>query len=154
MVRVVGEKGNTWVAVPPEDVRRDYDFVPAGIFTLENKAQTALKCIQFKQVTQGDPTVKQSALNRKIYESLEIGDNADEIMFNDSEMQDIMQSAKMIAMQMVQKMMAQQGEKAPGPGQGKGGGGTNSGTAVKGSTLGASQVPPPTPMGAGQPPQL
>lgn len=154
MVRVVGPEGNTWVAVPPEDVRRNYDFVPAGIFTLENKSQTALKCIQFKQVTQGDPTIKQSALNRKIYESLEIGDNPDEIMFNDAEMQDVMQSAKMIAAQMVQKILAQQGVKTPGPGQGKGGGGANSGSAMDGSTMGSAQVPPPTPPGAGQPPQM
>jgi hypothetical protein len=154
VVRIVGPQGNTWVAVSPEEVRRDYDFVPAGIFTLENKAQTALKCIQFKQVTKDDPTVKQSALNRKIYDALEIGDNPDEIMFNDSEMQDIMQSAKMIAVQMVNKIMSQQGMKTPGPGQGKGGGGANSSSAMAGSVLGSAQVPPPTPPGAGQPPQM
>lgn len=150
-VRIVGEEANQWIPVKPEDVRRDYDFIPAGIFTLENKAQQALKLIQFKQVTQGDPTIRQSVLNRKIYSALQIGDNPDELMFNDAQMQEIMNIAQMMALQMHDKMMQEQGIKSAGKG---GTSGKNSGQATKGSTLGASQVPPPTPPGAGQPPQL
>jgi hypothetical protein len=154
MVRIIGDQANEWVAVSPEDVRRDYDLIPAGIFTLENKAQQALKLIQFKQITKDDPTIRQTVLNQKIYSALEIGDNPNEIMFEDAQMREITKIAQMMAVQMIQKSMA--GNGMPGAPKKPGGGSAapNAGTATKGSVVGSAQVPPPTPPSAGQPPQL
>lgn len=137
LIRIIGDTANEYLTITPEDVRRNYDFVPAGIFSLENKQQQALKLIQFKQVTQGDPTIKQTELNRKIYSALEVGDNPDEIMYPDAQMQEIMNMAKMMAMKLVAQQTGQEEPKKPG--------GSNSGQFTKGSVVGSSQVPPPTP---------
>ncbi len=151
---ILGEQGMEWVKVPPEVVRRDFDLVPTGIFSMENKAQKAVKLMQFKQMTRDDPSVKQNTINRKIYSAMEIGDNPDEIMRSDGEMMEIMRMAQMLAAKMVAEQKAQMPE---GPKEGKTaktGAGSSTTQYQKGTSTGQGQMPPPTPIGAGNPASL
>lgn len=137
-VRIIGEDANEWIKISPSDVRRNYDFIPAGIFTMENKGQKVMKLLQFKQVTRDDPTVRQTVINKQLYYALELGDNPKELMRDDAEMQEIEQIAVMKAMQMMK-------EGAGGISKAIGGIGGNSGQFQQGSVAGSNQVPPPTP---------
>lgn len=92
-----------WLKVSPDAIRKNYDFVPSGIFSMENKTQKSLRLIQFKNITKDDTSIKQHVLNQKIYESMEIGDDPKEIMFDDSEQQMIIT----LAGQMAEKMLEQ-----------------------------------------------
>jgi hypothetical protein len=146
-VRIVGEYGQGWTKVSPEVVRRSYDLIPAGIFTMENKGQKSLRLIQFLNIMKGNPRLKETELLKKIYGALEIGDTPDEIIRTEQEMSEIQQLAEQIAIQEVARALgqAQPGESSPKtPGMG------GSQTMVGGEVAGTPGVPPVSP---GIPPQ-
>jgi hypothetical protein len=147
---ITRDTGTQWYRAKPEEIRKDYDFIPSGIFSMENKGQKGLRLIQFKQVTQGDPTIKQNELNKKIYSCLEIGDNPAELIRTDGEMQEIMMLAQQMAMKIVMEKIAA-GEPPPGGFKPKAGGGSQKGQFKEGVSTGQGQLPPPTPPNAGNP---
>ena len=160
VISILGEEGLKWIKVPPDAVRRDYDFVPCGIFSMENKSQKSLRLIQFKQVTQNDPAVSQVELDRKIYTALEIGDNPNEIIRTDGQMMEIQMIAQQIAMQKVEEMLQKAGlnpKQMTGQSASKGSnskvkpGGSASTQFKEGISTGQGQLPPPTPANAGNP---
>ncbi len=140
---VVGEKGREWQRVSPDTVKRDYNFIPTGIMSMENKSQKMLRLIQFKQVTQDDLSIKQNSLNRKIYAAAEIGDDPDEIMRPDAEMMEVMKMAQTMAMKMVVDIQAKEEAKIAG--------GDKKTEFKEGLGTGGGQMPPVTPVGAGNP---
>ena len=119
LFQIVGMEGSQSFRVNPSDVRKDYEFIPAGLFTMENRGQKALRLIQYKNITQNDPTIKQTALNEKIFKAMEIGDDPRELIREDAEVQEIANLAKMFAMQMLQQQAEAEPKKTPGMG-GKG----------------------------------
>jgi hypothetical protein len=146
-VRIVGDYGQGWVKVSPEVVRRSYDLIPAGIFTMENKGQKSLRLIQFLNIMKGNPRLKEAELLKKIYGALEIGDSPDEIIRTEKEMSEIEQLAGQMAIQMVGEALGQpqpgeKGVKTPGMG--------GSQNMVGGEVAGTPGVPPVSP---GIPPQ-
>jgi hypothetical protein len=148
---ILGQSGMEWIKVSPEAVRRDYDLVPTGIFSMENKGQKAVRLLQFKQATRDDPSVKQNTLNRKIYAALEIGDNPDEVMRSDAEMMEIMRMAQGLAGRMAAEQLSRAGIGGPEKPKGTG---SSSTQFQKGISTGQNQMPPPTPIGAGNPASL
>jgi len=149
-VRIVGEYGQGWTKVSPEVVRRNYDLIPAGVFTMENKGQKSLRLIQFLNIMKGNPRLKETELLKKIYGALEIGDTPDEIIRTEQEMSEIQQLAEQMALQMVSQALeqpipgqgGQKGVKTPGMG--------GSQNMVGGEIAGTPGVPPVSP---GIPPQ-
>jgi hypothetical protein len=127
LIGVLGQDGAMeWLKISPDAIRKNYDFVPSGIFSMENKSQKSLRLIQFKNITKDDPTIKQHVINKKIYEAMEIGDDSTEIMLKESEQEMLIKMAGMMAEKMVEQMqmrqqqmaMAKGGEKSPGLGGG------------------------------------
>jgi hypothetical protein len=149
-VRIVGEYGQGWTKVSPEVVRRNYDLIPAGVFTMENKGQKSLRLIQFLNIMKGNPRLKETELLKKIYGALEIGDTPDEIIRTEQEMSELQQLAEQMALQMVSQALeqpipgqgGQKGVKTPGMG--------GSQNMVGGEIAGTPGVPPVSP---GIPPQ-
>jgi len=149
-VRIVGEYGQGWTKVSPEVVRRNYDLIPAGVFTMENKGQKSLRLIQFLNIMKGNPRLKETELLKKIYGALEIGDTPDEIIRTEKEMNELQQLAEQMALQMVSQALeqpipgqgGQKGVKTPGMG--------GSQNMVGGEIAGTPGVPPVSP---GIPPQ-
>ena len=70
VARIVGPDGVEFQPVSPEDVGKDYDFVPAGVFSMENKSEKALRLIQWKNIVQEAPYVNHQAVDQKILEYL------------------------------------------------------------------------------------
>ncbi len=130
-VDIVPGKGKTeWITVTPEILRKDYDFKPAGVFTMESKQQTALRVIQFLNIAGDDPVVKKTEAYRIIYSALELGDNSDELIRNDAEVQEITNLARQMAIQMIDQKI----------GKTKSGGG-GSGTFVADESVPTPNVP-------------
>jgi hypothetical protein len=141
-VRIVGEYGQGWTKVSPEVVRRNYDIIPAGVFTSENKGQKSLRLIQFLNIMKGNPLLKETELLKKIYSSLDIGDTPDELIRTDGEIGEIQRLAEQMALQMVSQALGQPipGEKSPKtPGMG------GSQNMVGGEIAGTPGVPPVAP---------
>lgn len=146
LTRIVGPIGEQFVKVSPEEVQKGYDIVPAGTFTMENKGQRVMKLLQFKQATQGDPTIRQTLINREIYKALELGDNPDELMRPDAEMNEIMGLAQKMADDLHAQMMAKEsGKTVKNPGVGTGN--TPNSGQKNGLDVGVPGTPPPSPMG-------
>lgn len=135
VIQVVGESAIEWIKVSPETVRKDYNFIPAGVFTMESKQQTALRLIQFLNIAGDDPIFKKSEAYKKIYYALELGDNPEELLRDDAEIQEIQK----IAMEMANSMMNRALDKTdPGKSGGKD-------TFVADESVPTPGVPPPNP---------
>jgi len=116
VVRIVGQKGGEFVRVSPDEIRRDYDFVPAGVFNIENKSQLALRLMQFGQVAKGSPWFKEQEWMKKVYAAMEVGDFPEELLRTEEEMAEHM--AHQAQVQALQAMMMQGLQPGPGAPQG------------------------------------
>ena len=67
VIRIVGEReGKEYTPSAPHDVFMDYDFIPAGTFTMENKDFLVQSMITYLKITQGTPYVNPRELIKKI----------------------------------------------------------------------------------------
>lgn len=118
VIRIVGEKGVEFMTVSPEDIQKDYDFIPSGVFTMEDKNEKALKLIQFLNLFKNSPIINVQAIMKKLYKLLEIGNNPDEILNPPEQMEQ--EQARQAVMAILQQQ--QKGQGKPTEGQGVSGG--------------------------------
>ena len=141
MISVAGEKGQQWIKVSPDIIRRDYDFVPAGVFTMENKQGKSLRMIQFYNIIKGNPLFKESEYLKKLYSILELGDDPFELIREDAEMQEIQNLATQIAQQDLAAVMGVPPDKGDGAKQSPGMS-QNSGQFQGDTQVGTPGMPP------------
>jgi hypothetical protein len=141
IARILGsEMPEAGFALPsPLEISKNYDFVPAGVFSMENKNQKSLRLIQFYNIAKDDPLLKKDQLLRKIYSLLEIGDDPKELLRSDEEMAMYMQQMAQAQNSMGQVQSGQSsGQNAQSiPGMG------NNETLGGNTTPGTPGVPPP-----------
>jgi len=70
----------------PEVISKNYDFIPAGVFTMDNRQGKALRLIQFANIYRGHPRFKEDSAMKKIYSLMDIGDDPAEMVRTDDEM--------------------------------------------------------------------
>ncbi len=71
--RILGaDIGPDFIPKSPEEIEAEFDLCPAGVFSMENKNEKAQALIQFKSISQQDPTIKQEVINKRIAEYLGI----------------------------------------------------------------------------------
>lgn len=139
------EKIGTLIGIDPakidiEKMRPDYyQFEAAGVKTMEDTNQKALKLLQFGNIAKDFPEFKKSEWLRKVYVLLRVGDNPFELIYTPEEAQKV-QSEKMLEqlfMMQMQSGMVPGKPGAPGPGQ--------EGTQFKeGNAGGTPGLPPST----------
>ena len=54
------------IQIKPEDIQRKAKFIPTGVSELMNKEVQIGQLLRFKEVTQQDPTVNRSEINKRI----------------------------------------------------------------------------------------
>lgn len=99
VIRIVGEMGMKYATVKPEDILKEYDFIPAGVLGMENRNEKALKLIQFKSISKDDTSVKIKKINEKILQFMGFPD-VTEYIRTDAEMADEM--ARQFAMRQME----------------------------------------------------
>ena len=67
IVRILGEKeGSLFEPKEPEEVFRDYDFIPLGTFTMENKDMKVQNYIAYLKIAGNTPYINQAELIKRI----------------------------------------------------------------------------------------
>jgi hypothetical protein len=94
------DKLNTFIPITPEEIERDYIYMPLGVFTMENKAMRQARLLEIRQAFMGAPWVNDEAYYDVVMQ------NADEDpeRFKKTEDQIMMDQAQMIQPGMEQGM--------------------------------------------------
>jgi hypothetical protein len=67
-VEIMGEGVSQMIEVTPEQIQQKVKFLPTGISETSNKETQISQLLRFKEVTQNDPTINRSELNKRIAE--------------------------------------------------------------------------------------
>lgn len=67
-VEIMGEGATQMIQVTPEQIQRKVKFIPTGISETASKETQISQLLRYKEITQNDPTINRTELNRRIAE--------------------------------------------------------------------------------------